>query len=131
MTTDDGLKGLTDAQITAFFDYVDDERGNAAKAHYKSADSDKSWESKRTGIIANAARAWLAANVHDSGDGYKKDADRYHWLRDNSIKQFDHPIVVTQHKRETGMLYIGPLTGPSLDEQIDAAILAEKGNDNA
>ena len=115
MTTDDVLKGWREHVQTAYLEL-------RAKNHTIPSEV---LEEMRDILLSHRA------NVHDSGGGYKKDADRYHWLRDNSIKQFDHPIVVTQHKRETGMLYIGPLTGPSLDEQIDAAILAEKGNDNA
>lgn len=51
MTTDDGLKGLTDAQwVSLFIEMI------------KADDRDSEI------TIGNAARAWLAANVHDSGD---------------------------------------------------------------
>jgi hypothetical protein len=52
----------------------------------------------------------------------KKDQARYRWLRDNSINQYDNPIVVSQSKRPKGVLYIGPLFGKILDGEIDAAM---------
>lgn len=53
------LGELSDEQLAALFDYVDDERGKAAMAHYKSGDGINSWESKRSGIIAKAYRQFL------------------------------------------------------------------------
>lgn len=50
------------------------------------------------------------------------DAERYQWLRDKSMCQYEHPIVVSQKKNEYGIRYIGPLTGKALDTEVDAAI---------
>ena len=52
---------------------------------------------------------------------------RYEWLRNNSVKQFEHPIVVSQEKKpQGGMLYLGPVCGEALDKAIDAALSATK-----
>lgn len=56
----------------------------------------------------------------------ERDAARYRWLRDSSIGQFRHPIVVSQTKGEMGMLYVGPMIGFALDAAIDAAIIAKE-----
>jgi hypothetical protein len=51
---------------------------------------------------------------------------RYHWLRENSIGQWEHPIVVTQRRTGDHMTYTGPLILDALDSMIDAA-LQQKG----
>jgi len=56
------------------------------------------------------------------------DAERYQWLREKSIDQWEHPIVVTQERLERGMRYVGPVIGKALDAAIDAAILAKGGD---
>jgi len=113
MTTDDGLKGLTDRELAGFVSHM-----------IEVANTTFDYENWDAAMVASA-RQWLAANIHDSGDSV--DAARYRWLRDNSAEQFAHPIVVSQDKRETGIRYFGPVIGKSLDKAIDAAILAEKG----
>jgi hypothetical protein len=50
-----------------------------------------------------------------------RDAERYRWLRDNSVAQYDHPIVVSQRRRDDHMIYIGPIGGLDLDHAIDQA----------
>lgn len=52
----------------------------------------------------------------------EKDAARYNWLRDKSVGQWEHPIVVTQERYQDGMRYLGPVTDRNLDKAIDAAI---------
>jgi hypothetical protein len=58
------------------------------------------------------------------------DARRYRWLRDESLGQWQHPIVVHQHKFESlgTMRYIGPLIGNDLDTAIDRAGGGEREN---
>ena len=54
-----------------------------------------------------------------------QDAARYRWLRDKSLGQFVHPIVVEQRRAPFDtMQYIGPLCGKNLDKAVDAAIAA-------
>jgi len=65
MTTDDGLKGLTDAQLVALYS----ELRHTSKEFCGLPHPMKNWTEEHDAAIANAARAWLAANVHDSGDG--------------------------------------------------------------
>lgn len=59
-------------------------------------------------------------------EALKRDAERYRWLRNNSLGQWEHPIVVSQTKRGMGMLYVGPLIGIELDKAIDAAMAKEQ-----
>jgi pheromone shutdown protein TraB len=49
------------------------------------------------------------------------DAARYRWLRDSSLGQWEHPIVVSQSRTPYGMRYVGPLMGAELDAAIDLA----------
>ena len=51
---------------------------------------------------------------------------RYRWLRDESLGQWQHPIVVQQHKFESlgTMRYIGPLIG---DEPCSSTFFASYG----
>lgn len=51
-----------------------------------------------------------------------RDALRYQWLRNLSVNQWQHPIVVSQERQDQGMRYVGPLIGESLDAAIDAAM---------
>ena len=134
MTTDDGLKGWREHVQTAYLEL-------RTKNHTIPSEV---LEEMRDILLSHRANVHDSAgvpfcpecgtcraateNVHDSGDA---DAARYRWLRDNSAEQFAHPIVVSQDKRETGIRYFGPVIGKSLDKAIDAAIIAEKGNDNA
>ena len=67
MTTDDGLKGLTDAQLVALYS----ELRHTSKEFCGLPHPMKNWTEEHDAAIANAARAWLAANVHDSGDGVR------------------------------------------------------------
>ena len=53
-----------------------------------------------------------------------KDAARYRWLRDESVDQWEHPIVVSQSKMNDSMRYVGPLSAGVLDAAVDAAIAA-------
>lgn len=57
-------------------------------------------------------------------DAARKDAERYRWLRDASMCQWEFPFVTEQHRMPEKMVYIGPLTGHALDTAIDAAIAA-------
>lgn len=50
------------------------------------------------------------------------DAARYRWLREKSLGQFEHPIVVSQKRVEHGMQYVGPLCLEALDKAIDSAM---------
>jgi hypothetical protein len=54
----------------------------------------------------------------------EKDAERYRWLREKSVGQWEHPIVVEQMRAMDRMQYIGPLSFDALDKRIDAAIEA-------
>ena len=56
-----------------------------------------------------------------------RDAERYRWLRDNSVSQWEHPIVVSQTRTEYGMRYVGPVCGRALDRSIDEAIAGKRG----
>jgi hypothetical protein len=56
----------------------------------------------------------------------RADADRYRWLREKSIGQWEHPIVVEQMRAMDRMQYIGPLSFGALDKAIDAALEKEK-----
>lgn len=120
MTTDDGLKGLTDAQIVAFFTYIDSEKTSAAIKHWSTDDQTQSWEAKRKEEIANAARQWLAANVHDSGDG-----ERYRYLISGRNSEREYRMIANSITK--------PIRKQKLDDAIDVeiakhrAILAEKG----
>tara|TARA_R110000868_G_scaffold409399_1_gene694804 strand:- start:493 stop:1026 length:534 start_codon:yes stop_codon:yes gene_type:complete len=61
------------------------------------------------------------AAIVRQAEEYKRDAERYRWLRNDSFKQFVHPIVVSQTHTERGVNYIGPVFYESLDAAIDAA----------
>ena len=54
----------------------------------------------------------------------EKDAARYRWLRNKSIDQWEHPLVVSQGYMFGKQTYYGPVIGEILDEQIDVAIAA-------
>ena len=59
-----------------------------------------------------------------------RDAARYRWLRNHAARQFEHPIVVSQHHEVgRGMRYMGPMIGPALDAAIDAALGAPISKD--
>lgn len=55
-------------------------------------------------------------------DEDRRDAERYRWLRNCSAGQWEHPMVVSQQRRDDRMLYLGPMLGNGLDQAIDAAI---------
>lgn len=55
-------------------------------------------------------------------EGDARDAARYRWLRDKSLAQFKHPIVVSQERSGDRMDYRGPVCLERLDELIDAAL---------
>jgi len=74
------------------------------------------------------------AAVTAQRDSLRKDAERYRWLRDSSLGQWQHPIVVGQREMWGKVNYIGPLVDETLDKAIDAATreaalqaLAEEG----
>jgi hypothetical protein len=71
-----------------------------------------------TMIEAAATIAALAAKLAAA----EKDAARYRWLRDSSVGQWTHPIVVTQERHAQGMRYLGPVIGKTLDAAIDSAL---------
>lgn len=105
MTTDDGLKGLTDEQWYMLYQTLafnmDDSNGKYASMKAMSA----------------AARQWLAANVHDSGD-----AARLNWLACGGWEVMQDPDMWPPNLnfRESidyGIEFV----------RADAAILAEKG----
>lgn len=126
MTTDDGLKGLTDAQLVALYS----ELRHTSKEFCGLPHPMKNWTEEHDAAIANAARAWLAANVHDSGDS---DAARYRFCRDNWSK-LTTATLYGERGHYVEQIYLNtfglPLLPESIDAAIDAAILAEKGSDN-
>lgn len=64
----------------------------------------------------------IVAALRESEE-WRRDAERFAWLRDRSFGQWDNPIVVSQQRKldGSGMLYVGPLIGKELDAAIDAA----------
>ena len=50
-----------------------------------------------------------------------KDAQRYRWLRNESLGQWQHPIAVSQSLQAERMVYVGPLCLEALDKAIDEA----------
>ena len=117
MTTDGGLKGLTDRQWLIIWNLMDDAIDNEADGI------------SNTKAMAAAARAWLAANVHDSGDGVDENAvfrmacwlaerdgcdDVHHLIWEGSPPE---PWGEVWHKYED-----------DARQALKAAILAEKGN---
>ena len=88
---------------------------------------------KDVGFTVNAAfvGGWNMARTTNRMLGFdspqpsaevERDAERYRWLRDESIGQWEHPIAVSQTRSEIGMRYVGPLIGKELDAAIDAAM---------
>ena len=114
MTTDDGLKGLTDEQIVALYS----ELRHTSKEFCGLPHPMKNWTEEHDAAIANAARAWLAANVHDSGDG-----DRLDFLESLAVADIDEQAIT---RLAIFNLWRGT-TYDNLRAAIDAAILAEKG----
>lgn len=89
------------------------------------AEADKQANDARmaAGIESLSANYWKSKAESSAPEaGLIKDAERYRWIRDKSLGQFEHPICVTQKRVERGMQYVGPLVGKPLDEAIDAAI---------
>jgi hypothetical protein len=77
------------------------------------------------GVRPNSLREGIAELMQRVGAA-EKDAERYRWLRNNSYGQFEHPIVVTQHRNEESLRYMGPVIAHELDRITDAAIAASK-----
>ena len=100
MTTDDGLKGLTDRQWYELWNFISSQEIDDSKVAPLPLD-----------YFGNLGRQWLSENVHDSGDG-----ERYQHMRLHG--------VITGETSKDGCEWI---YGDELDSQIDAAILAEKG----
>ena len=71
----------------------------------------------------DAADRWNA--LPRPREAVERDAARYKWLRDKSLGQFVHPIVVTQKREDRGMQYLGPLCLEALDAAIDAAMSSQ------
>lgn len=67
-----------------------------------------------------------AVSAAPSGE-VERDAERYRWLRESSVGQWTHPIVVEQlrDRKFDRINYIGPLSGCALDAAIDAAKSAQ------
>jgi len=67
-----------------------------------------------------ALRADRAA-ARAEAEALRKDAERYRWLRNDSLGQWEHPIVVSQARTPHKVLYVGPLCRAELDAAVDAA----------
>lgn len=91
------------------------------------------WKRKYEEEVDIVNRCWSALGIssYSGANGLSiyehisnavKDANRYRWLRDKSLGQYQHPIAIQQRRVERGMQYIGPLCGEELDKNIDAAI---------
>lgn len=112
MTTDDGLKGLTDAQLVALYS----ELRHTSKEFCGLPHPMKNWTEEHDAAIANAARAWLAANVHDSGDGVRAGCEKLI----HSWRNPPESLKLTHHRSYTVDAF-----SQAADEL--EAILAEKG----
>lgn len=76
-------------------------------------------------IIEHIDARLAAAGMTDN-----RDAERYRWLRNSSIGQWQHPVVVSQERvtyPRDHMRYLGPLCDAALDKAIDAAMAAAEG----
>lgn len=58
-----------------------------------------------------------------------RDAERYQWLRNCSLNQYEHPIVVSQERVDDHMRYIGPVMAKDLDQAIDQAIARQRAGE--
>jgi Lar family restriction alleviation protein len=87
--------------------------GNCGCRHESSDEGDQSGQSWNDRVPMQAKKAEIAA--------LKEDAERYRWLRDHSVGQWERPIVVDQRKVLGRMQYIGPMMGHALDAAIDSA----------
>jgi hypothetical protein len=85
-------------------------------AYGRAAQAD-GWHDIDTDRTTHARDALLAAIAEVC-----RDSERYRWLRDFSIGQNKHPIVVSQSYQAERMLYVGPLCYAGLDAAIDAAM---------
>lgn len=116
MTTDDGLKGLTDAQILAFWNAMN----SASKFFCSSPQNIGNWAAEHDSAVTKAARQWLADNVHDSGvralvGKWRDESDKRNL---NGIESFEDRDAYYEVGMSAGLKQ-------AADEL--AAILAEKG----
>ena len=112
MTTDDGLKGLTDRQWYELWNFISSQEIDDSKVAPLPLD-----------YFGNLGRQWLAANVHDSGDGVSLASisiglqnfyDSQAHLHEGSNNTHSAKLI---HVNEAMQFIL----------RADAAILAEKG----